>query len=433
MPDHRGLRPSFARRAIVGYKNAISAIGLLSRSVVWQGKDAFSVAAPAAATDHFADRLRAKESAVMFIQDEGGIFPARGWEHSVLAKHRATYLRKRRLNRVCTWGERQQEALAAHGGVARDTIAVTGCPRFDLCSPGFAWIKDAAVTRALSQRRPYILMCTRFTSVVHFEGQDRVFRLRDKSEPQSVIDLRFATWQRDVEDFAEFVALTKEISAAYPDRDVIVRPHPSENAVFYQHAFAPFRNVDVTNSGSVLDWTRPAELVVHCNCTTGVEAVLTGQRALNMRPDATPRSDLDKEVAKEAGVNASSVRDALEKIEALLRAPAPPQVLSAQAKTILNNLKSDSIPMLADETWKVLREARIQSSRVMLPPSWSFRAAVGRWLRRPSAAGAAYIAARRGRLAADHVERVIDGYRSNHGGSGRLRHVAPDYVVVDPS
>ena len=170
---------------------------------------------------------------------------------------------------------------------------------------------------------PYILMCTRFTSVVHFEGQDRVFRLYDKSEPQSVTDLRFATWQRDVEDFAEFVALTKEISAAYPDLDVIVRPHPSENAVFYQHAFAPFRNVAVTNSGSVLDWIRPAELVVHCNCTTGVEAVLAGRRALNMRPNATPRSDLDKEVAKEAGVNASSVRDALEKIEALLRAPAP--------------------------------------------------------------------------------------------------------------
>ena len=89
--------------------------------------------------------------------------------------------------------------------------------------------------------------------------------------------------------------------------------------------------------------------------------------------------------------------------------------------------------MLADETWKVLREARIQSSRVMLPPGRAFRRSVGRWLRRPTAAGDAYIAAKRGQLAVDHVETVVDGYRSNYGGGGRVRHVAPSYVVVDPS
>src|SRR5262249_19208535 len=160
--------------------------------------------------------------------------------------------------------------------------------------------------------------------------------------------------QRDAHDLADFVVLVRELARAYPEYGIILRPHPSEDIAFYEHAFAPYRAVTVTKEGSVLDWIRSAELVIHTNCTTGVEAVLADRRVLNMQPEAVPRGDLDKEVAKEAGVPANSIRDAVEKAGALLLAPPVDQVWSAEAQAILANLKSDAMPLLANETLKVL-------------------------------------------------------------------------------
>src|SRR5262249_12062065 len=153
--------------------------------------------------------------------------------------------------------------------------------------------------------------------------------------------------------------LVREIARAFPDYDVILRPHPSEDPAFYRHVFAPYGTITVSKEGSVLDWIRSAELVVHTNCTTGIEAVLAGGRVLNMRPETFERGEFDKEVAKEAGVTANSIKDAVDKAVNLLQAPPAPQVWTAQARAILSNLQSDSVPLLTHETAHVMREKGI--------------------------------------------------------------------------
>ena len=77
---------------------------------------------------------------------------------------------------------------------------------------------------------------------------------------------------------------------------------------FYEHAFASFKNVVVTRDESVLPWIRAAELVVHSNCTTGIEAVLAGRPVLNLLPECEGRTELDVEVAREAGLRGGVCR-----------------------------------------------------------------------------------------------------------------------------
>jgi hypothetical protein len=153
---------------------------------------------------------------------------------------------------------------------------------------------------------------------------------------------------------------------------------------------------------------------MHTNCTSGIEAVLAGRRVLNMQPNAVPRGDFDKEVAKEAGVSANSIRDAVEKAVALLSAPPTTQVWSTHAHAMLANLKTEAVPMLANETLSVLREEQIDSSHVVLPPKDSLRNLVRRALNR--SALDRYIASKRGPLELNHIEMMIDGYQSQGKG-----------------
>lgn len=418
-------------RAIIGHKEAITAIGRSSQGVLWQGKDAFSSQLSAAATEHFADQLHARGSSVMFVQDEGAIFHTKGWTQSLLRKYRVPYMRERRLARVCAWGERQKRVLEEHGVTPASNIAVTGSPRFDLCSPRYDWIKSEGFAQARARRRPFILMLTRFGSVAHHEGLDWTFRMRNRSETLTDADLRLSTWQRDAHDLADYIVLVREMTRAYPDYDIIVRPHPSESMAFYREVFAPYGQVAVTKEGSVLDWIRAAGLVVHANCTTGIEAVLAGRPVLNMKPNALPRDYFDKEVAKEAGVSARSVFDAVEKAGGLLQQGPAKQVWSKEARATLSNLTSDAAPRLVDETLEILGDERICSSRVVLPPKRTVRGLVRQALRR--GAPSSYIRSKRGPLDIGHIEMILDGFRKAGGGQGRIRHATQEYVVLEPN
>ena len=125
--DHQGGRP------------------LPRTGVVWQGKSLF----PAKDANHVADQLIGKRSAIMFIHDEGGMHQVKAWPNHVLKTHRVEISRKRNINRVCVWGERQKEVLSDYAAELKDVIRVTGSPKFDLCLPDYAW-----VTKQRRARKP---------------------------------------------------------------------------------------------------------------------------------------------------------------------------------------------------------------------------------------------------------------------------------------
>lgn len=420
-------------RAVVGHKEAITATALASESVVWQGKGLFSDRS----SDHLADRLIDRSCATMFHQDEGAMHAVNAWTENVLQKHYVEHIRRRDITRVCMWGQRQKDVFASHAPETEDRVTVTGSPRFDLCLPGFAWMTAGATEDIRARHAPYILVCTRFTAIAHAEGMDDPFRrkLNPKIWPESfdmsnVVNLWFSKWHRDVQDFAELVMLIKELAVSQPQRTVILRPHPSESLAFYAQAFSSFKNVAVTREGSVLPWIRAADLVVHSNCTTGIEAVLAGRPVINLLPAGPSRADTDVEVACEAGLTVGSVREALEKADRILSGTVPPHAWSPHAQSMLNNLKTEAIPLMAEETMRVLEKRRITSSRVSLPRTNHVRSIVRRLAKGP--ATSAYIASKRGPLDGRHVERLMEGCRSSGVGAGRISHATQQYVVIDP-
>ena len=420
-------------RSVVGHKEIMKSLASSSERIIWQGKAIFS----AGSNTHLADRLAARRSAIMFIHDEGGMHQVKTWPYHVLKTHRVEYLRQRNVDRVCVWGERQKGVLADYATELGKVIKVTGTPKFDLCSPNYSWVTKNKNEEKRATHGPYILACTRFSTAAHSQGQEDTFRRKlnpalwpANLSTDEIADLWFAKWQRDVHDFADFVILTKAIARNYPHYRLILRPHPSENLDFYKYAFASFKNVFVTREDSVIPWIRSAEVVVHSNCTTGIEAVLAGRPVLNLLPEAAGRDELDVEVAREAGLRAVSISDALEKIDLLLAGSAPQHTWSSHSQEILNNLKHDSLPLLVAETNTVLKETGINASKVVLPTRHVLRDRV-RKLVKPWTQNS-YAASKRGPLNPTEVEALVEGCISNGTGKGRISALTTEYVVIDP-
>ncbi len=423
---------SMGLQSIVGHKDALTVVGNRSKRITWQGKGLF-----ADDPKHGLWRpLSKNKSAAMFMHDEGGIFPENVWVDNMLQKHRIHQLRDISVNTVCLWGALQKQVIAKQAPELASTLAVTGCPRFDLCGTNYSWIESAANETIHSTHQPYILMCSRFTSIAHDESIQNPFtrKVNPNIWPkamslQDVSELWYTSWQRDVHDFADFVVAVKEIAKTNPDYTIVLRPHPSESLDFYKEALKPFKNIQVIRSGSVLGWIRSAEVVVHTNCTTGVEAILAGRPTINFLPDTVPRENLDKAVSREAGMVTRSIEETVERVSEIVNGGDFPQVWSDRAKSILLNLETDSIPVLAKETRRCIDSAGITASKVTLPSRESVKP-TGKVDNKKTLSP--YTASKRIPLEREYIESFIDGCISNNLGSGKVGYSTERLVVIEP-
>ncbi len=422
---------SMGLRSIVGHKDAMKIVANKSKRIIWQGKSLLA----GVPTRSLWRSLAKKNSAIMFMIDEGGIFPENVWVQYMLQKHWIHQIRDIPVNTVCLWGALQKQVIAKQAPELGNALAVTGCPRFDLCGTNYSWIESAANETIHSTHQPYILMCSRFNSIAHAEGMQIPFTkmLKPNKWPnmslQDVSELWYTSWQRDVHDFADFVVAVKEIAKTNPDYTIVLRPHPSESLDFYKEALKPFKNIKVIRSGSVLGWIRSAEVMVHTNCTTGVEAILAGRPTINFLPDTVPRENLDKAVSREAGMVTRSIEETVERVSEIVNGGDFSQAWSDRAKSILLNLETDSIPVLANETRRCIDSAGIDSSTVKLP-SRERAKPIGEVTNINTMMPTT--TAKRIPLDREYIESFIDGCISNNLGSGHVSYSTERLVVIEP-
>ena len=437
----RGMRTVLA----IGGQN--TEIAFKSKKLIWFGKGMIPPLSTLSKPESFEERVKCASatldklqqncSAAIYTHDEGGIYQTYSWHEMLFFKHKLHVLKGRDFDRICTWGERQKYLMADYLPQMRERITTTGSIRFDLCRPEYAWLHQDEIADIRSRFSPYILMCTRFGSVASMEGDiNKYFRQRFKMnkwsadvEHDRIIDIVFTKWRQDIHDFAEFVVLAKELAALYPYKKIIIRPHPSEGLSFYANALRVFPNVVVIREGNVLSWIRGADLIVHSNCTTGIEGVLAGKPVLSFLPgNAQTRAGLNVEVAHEAGMVAHSVEEALAIAEILQsESSSAAQVWTQHAHTILHNLENTALPLTIDQIFRVADERNITNSRLVLPSALRnspfmhrMKAMVGKTVNTDDQFDRVFI------------KKTLAGCRSRGQGGGTLGEFCPTFAVINP-
>ncbi|MEX1257202.1 MAG: surface carbohydrate biosynthesis protein [Gemmatimonadota bacterium] len=423
-------------RAIVAHKESAHEIARHSRRVIWLGKSVFN--RKHERTSLVLDLIR-NESPLIYHHDEGGIYPEKIWETCVLRSHPPELFAQGSYAKVCTWGKKQAALLSARVPTLNGTFTVTGSPRFDVCAPKFAWIDSTYESQSRSRYLPYILVNTRFPAVMHAEGPTFGF-LHEMlpvawpswMSPHEVRDLWYSKWSQDARDLASFLVLIKELAVANPKFTIVVRPHPSESVEFYEVALGPLENVVVIQDGSVVSWIRSASLVVHCKCTTGVEAAIAGRPVLHFWPDRERDTGRGETVAREAGVTVGTIGEALEKAAGLLNGVLHPQTWSPPALEMLNNLVRPATPLLVEETLNVMNERAIDSSDVRVPPRPRRFRPMGFLRRKLRPRQPSYVESKRGRMDPTRIAGVVRGCQEFYRGA-RLKAVTDRYAIVEPA
>ena len=98
-------------------------------------------------------------------------------------------------------------------------------------------------------------------------------------------------WNHKHGVFKSFQQLLPKLDQAFPDLNIIVRPHPTERHDVYKEIAARCSRVHVTNEGNVVPWILATRMVLHNGCTTGVEAFVMGVPAISYRESTDEKYD----------------------------------------------------------------------------------------------------------------------------------------------
>ncbi len=246
------------------------------------------------------------------------------------------------------WGEVQKEMVLRRRPELEGRIVISGSPRMDVTRPAFSALRAGDVDKIRARFGRFILFNSNFGSSNHFTGAkaylDSLWAKKIvQSETEADYYRRYSEYRDRV--MQGIVAVLPSLSAAFPDMNLIVRPHPAERADAWKEAAAGLGNVHVLHEGSVLPWIAAAQCVLHNFCTTAVESYALGVPAVSYRPviDDTLETPLPTLVSHVAQTPEALVAMLRRVIDEKLPSPADP----AQVRRYACNLGQDG-PFASD-------------------------------------------------------------------------------------
>jgi len=194
------------------------------------------------------------------------------------------------VTKICLFGEKQLELVKEHlPTVSDDILVATGHHSFDLASEKFApYYRNEGIIAEHGEE--YILINLNNGIFNHAMGLDNYLKMIQRMDEWKIYTqseyLEFIYNQAKYQErLAEGqFALIELLAKTYPDRHIIIRPHPTENNEYYTDRLEEFSNVYVTNQGQVREWITSAACVIHHDCTTSLEALLMGKTVIQYRP-----------------------------------------------------------------------------------------------------------------------------------------------------
>jgi surface carbohydrate biosynthesis protein len=220
-------------------------------------------------------------------------------------KHRMSRISLGFVSHLLAWGEDNDKLWRQYPDFPSETpikITVTGNPRGDLLRPEIRIYYNNEAKQIHERYGNFILMNTNFGMVNAFHSGMNLIppsaetcNGNDLSRKASSLGLnrKSAEALRDHKQaiFKDFQLLIPELEKAFPEHNVVVRPHPSENQDVYHRIASNLERVKVTNEGNVVPWLMATKALIHNGCTTAVEAYALNTPAISYRASVNEQYD----------------------------------------------------------------------------------------------------------------------------------------------
>jgi surface carbohydrate biosynthesis protein len=191
------------------------------------------------------------------------------------------------------WGENNADLWRRYPHLPPEaTIHASGNPRCDLLRPEMHSYYQDEVKAIREAHGDFILVNTNFNHVNAFTPVQNLFQACENPDPHSPFGRAAKGMTREYAlglhrfksaMFEHFKEMIPALAKAFPNYNIIVRPHPTESQEPYRLLAAESERIKITNSGNVVPWLLATRVLIHNSCTTGAEAYMMRVPAITYR------------------------------------------------------------------------------------------------------------------------------------------------------
>ena len=222
-------------------------------------------------------------------------------------------------------GTYNSSAFAAVFGLEQGRVRRASNPRWDLLREELRPLFADEVADLKRRYGDFILVNSNLGATNSKKGDAR--QMIQGLIDQGKVDANDTELLRDLDDIvamefqnkAALIELLPMLEKRFPNQRIILRPHPSEVVENWHAWLASSPRVEIIREGAAVPWILAAHLLVHTNCTTGVEAVALDKPSVCLIPEGNPANR--RYLANVVNPVATSPAAALAEIERVFAEP----------------------------------------------------------------------------------------------------------------
>jgi len=250
---------------------------------------------------------------IVSLDEEGGVFDENKFISTL--SYRLSIETSKIVTAFFFWGQRQASLFSKYRPlVPGDKIYITGHPKYEYLKHNFQDYFLNDVNKIQKKYGKIILINTNFTAANPVRGWWGYF-LGGASVNSSIRTFVHQVYMYIILQF--FIYAIINISKTFQNASIIIRPHPGENLDKYEKAFRGIENIYTVKEGNVHKWIHASDVVLHHDCSTGIEAVFAGKPVISYTPIKPAKST--QKYAIELSVRVSSLKFLLIRIGECLK------------------------------------------------------------------------------------------------------------------
>jgi surface carbohydrate biosynthesis protein len=256
-------------------------------------------------------------SVISSIDEEGGLVD---YGYDKFAKVRYSKKTIDQASMIFGWGVEDVESLKRIYPDFSSKIFMTGSPRSDLWKTLFNeyWKETEKVNK-----KNFILVPTNFSlanSVPNRPFHRNIELLKrggyfEREDPDYLSRL-FVIASEEYQMILSFINALKYLAKNSIGYDIVLRPHPAENIEAWRIYLKDLSNVYVSREGPIDSWVKNAFAIIHHDCTTGIEATISGKPLITYNPF---NRKFNRKLANDIGQPVTTLEELLNKTNLLFK------------------------------------------------------------------------------------------------------------------
>tara|TARA_B100000963_G_C22600029_1_gene659775 strand:+ start:233 stop:1531 length:1299 start_codon:yes stop_codon:yes gene_type:complete len=215
------------------------------------------------------EKIKINNGIIISLDEEGAV----DFKDGSTLKNRYSKILFKFSQLVFFWGKYQND-LVIDNNESNTNCIISGHPRFELLKKEYNFLYDQNVKSINKNYDKFILINTNMSFGNNIRGDEFIINNYSKrfKNIESLI-------KNDKIKIKYFTYLIKKL--INKNFKVVIRPHPEENEETYKKILYGFKNFYVSKEYSSIPWILASKVMIHSDCTTGVEAYMLGKKSIS--------------------------------------------------------------------------------------------------------------------------------------------------------